>query len=51
MNGETLFCGTSHIKYDRVHFLSCHLTHCEWLEMREMGQGSISKERMNSKLP
>ena len=25
VNGKTLFCGTSQIKYDRVHFLSCHL--------------------------
>lgn len=51
MNGKTLFCGTSQIKHDRVYFLSCHLTHCEWGEMCEMGQGSISEERMNSKLP
>ena len=24
MNGKTLFCGTSQIKHDRVHFLSHH---------------------------
>lgn len=45
-NGKHCSVGPPQIKHDRVHFLSCQLTHCEWGEMCEMGQG-ISEETMN----